>query len=133
MSEYSVGKEILSLCSKCSLSLAHIIASMKEGKVDKVVCSTCKSTHKHKDPNAPKKKKKVGTRKRKAAINYEDLWKETLEKASELLPYSIRFNFSAGDCLSHKTFGDGFVEKCLDNNKIYVLFRSGHKTLIHNK
>ena len=83
MTEYSVGKEILSHCGKCKLALYHLIVVMKDsGKPGRVECGTCKNTHAYKDPEAAaKKKKKKSTRGRKpkvAEVPVEEIWRNTV-------------------------------------------------------
>ena len=63
--EIGVGKETLSYCSKCKLTLSHIIAAMKDlDTIAKVFCKTCKATHAYKDPNKASKKKVVSHRRK---------------------------------------------------------------------
>ena len=72
MAELSVGKEVLSHCSKCKLILAHIIVTMKDTKTpDKVQCKTCKATHAFKDPGASKSKTSVDKVIKSANITYD--------------------------------------------------------------
>ena len=57
MSKISAGKEIISYCGKCKLSLAHMIISMKDvNSIGKVQCKTCDATHAYKDPATKTKK-----------------------------------------------------------------------------
>ena len=58
MSQLGVGKEVLSYCNKCKLTLAHIIVTMKsENTIGKVQCKTCGGSHAYKDPSAVKASK----------------------------------------------------------------------------
>jgi hypothetical protein len=133
MTMFSVGKELVSYCGKCKLSLGHIIASMQGDKVDKVVCNTCKATHKHKDAAKPKPRKMVLGSKSKSRTHSDDIWKSAVEKASQFLPYTPQSHFKLGDAVDHSKFGQGLVEKLIDADKIEVLFREGYKTLVHGK
>lgn len=136
MSKFSAGKEVLSLCSKCKLSLAHTIVSMKDLKtIGKVECRTCKGTHAYKDPSASTKKVKTksaygSTRSKSIPVN--EMWTNEMAKASgKARIYSIRDKFEAGDILDHKKFGAGIVQNQIDG-KIEVLFQHEIKTLVHN-
>lgn len=136
MSEvFAVGKEALSLCGKCKLSLAHIIVTMKKsGKSPaKVECKTCKNTHAYKDPNKPVK----ATRKRKPKkeeVPLEEVWRIALAEAvGEPIKYSIKSNFSIGEVIEHPNFGQGVIENKIDNDKIEVIFETDIKMLVHNK
>ncbi len=143
MTAYSVGKEVLSYCNKCKLTLAHLIASMKsEAEIDKVVCKTCKSTHAFKDPSVKKPKASVAkivktqgrSGSKKASEPVSVLWEKALT-AAKVQPqeYSIKVLFKSGDVINHPTFGQGVVERSIDNNKIEVLFKEDYKVLLHNK
>jgi hypothetical protein len=135
MSKYSAGKEVLSYCGKCKLSLAHIIMSMKDvNSIGKVQCKTCGSSHAYKDPAS--KAQKVKSRSimpgaKKKTISVNELWAEELGRASgKAKVYSIRETFHVGDLLDHKSFGPGIVQN-LVNGKIEVLFQHEIKTLVH--
>ena len=141
MSAIGVGKEILSNCSKCKLILAHIIVTMKSAtEPDKVQCKTCKSTQSFKDPSAKKKKTSVARviksarSSKKSTETVGELWTKALNKSTtENKDYSIKGSFQTGDVINHPTFGQGVVEKLIDNNKIEVLFQDDYRTLMHKK
>lgn len=143
MTELSVGKEVLSSCTKCKLILAHTIVSMKDAKTaDKVICKTCKSTHSFKDPSAAKKKTSIEkviksarvASGKKASESISELWTKAINKSTaSAKTYSIKGSFIAGDVIDHPTFGQGIVEKLIDNNKIEVLFKDDYRTLMHKK
>ena len=144
MAEISVGKEVLSSCSKCKLILAHIIVTMKDAKTpDKVQCKTCKATHGFKDPGAKKAKtsvdKVIKSAKAKAAGKKSnetvgELWTRAIGKSTAgSKSYTIKGSFIMGDVIDHPTFGQGVVEKLIDNNKIEVLFQDDYRTLMHKK
>lgn len=142
MSAIGVGKEILSNCSKCKLILAHIIVTMKSADTpDKVQCKTCKTTQSFKDPSAKKKKTSIErvVKSAKAARGVKtesvgELWNKALTKANQASKdYSIKGSFQTGDLINHPTFGQGVVEKLIDDNKIEVLFQDDFRTLMHKK
>ena len=143
MTELSVGKEVLSLCSKCKLTLAHIIVTMKDTKnPDKVQCKTCKATHSFKDPSAAKAKTSVNKviktaksgKSRRPTESVGELWNKAINKnTATAKSYSIKESFLTGDVIDHPTFGQGVVEKLIDNNKIEVLFQDDYRTLMHKK
>lgn len=140
--QVGVGKEILSHCNKCKLTLAHIIVTMKSlSEPDKVMCKTCKGTHGYKDPSAPAKKvaiKKIGAPKtstpRRSSVPIEQIWTDAMNKVTKhSKEYTIKGIFEVGDLIAHPSFGPGIVEKVVDSNKIEVLFRDDYRTLIHKK
>jgi DNA-directed RNA polymerase subunit M/transcription elongation factor TFIIS len=137
MSKFTVGKEALSYCTKCKLSLSHIIVSMKDpNTIAKVKCKTCGAMHMFKDPSTKAKKvrSKSSTRgARSKSIPVADLWMEEMGKnKSKPKSYSIREKFEIGDIIDHKKFGPGIVQEFVDGN-ISVLFQHEIKTLVHNK
>ena len=143
MAEISVGKEVLSQCSKCKLILAHIIVTMKDTKTaDKVQCKTCKATHSFKDPGAKKAKSSVAKviksakskSSRKSTETVGELWTKAIGRnTTGTKSYTIKGSFITGDIIDHPTFGQGVVEKLIDNNKIEVLFQDDYRTLMHKK
>lgn len=141
MTQLSVGKEVLSYCNKCKLTLAHIIVTMKSDSViGKVQCKTCTGTHAYKDPSAVKASKtkrgsKVGKTSKKTTQNsISDIWLEKVASAtSKSQKYSIKTKFELNDIIDHPKFGPGIVDKLIDADKVQVIFRHDVKTLIHNK
>jgi len=141
-SQIGVGKEILSNCSRCKLILAHIIVTMKTANLpDKVQCKTCKTTQSYKDPGAKKKKVSIDRVVRSAKASkgmksesVSELWNKAINKASQASKdYSIKGSFQMGDLINHPTFGQGVVEKLIDDNKIEVIFQDDFRTLMHKK
>lgn len=141
MTAISVGKEILSQCNKCKLILAHIIVTMKANNPDKVMCKTCKGTHAYKDPGAPKTKtsvdkivKRAKSGGKKVTESVGELWNKAMSKSTNKpQDYSMKASFQLGDVIAHPTFGNGVVEKLIDNNKIEILFQDDYRTLMHKK
>lgn len=134
--KYAAGKEVLSYCGKCKLTLAHIIVSMKdENTLGKVTCKTCGSTHNYKDPATKTKKvrasKSTTGRTRAKSVPVNELWTEAIGKASgKAKNYTIRETFEVNDLIDHKKFGPGIVQAIVDG-KIEVLFQHEIKTLVH--
>ncbi|MBT3234860.1 MAG: hypothetical protein HN353_02820 [Bdellovibrionales bacterium] len=139
MSEISVGKEVLSYCSKCKLTLAHLIVVMKDSMtIGKVKCNTCSATHAYKDPSAVKAKrkttkKKTGSRASNEQKTVEEVWLNAMKQVStESQKYTPKKKFSIGDKIDHGTFGPGVVDRAIDFNKVRIIFRHGSKVLMHN-
>jgi len=132
-----VGKEVLSYCSKCKLTLAHTITNMKDAKtIGKVECKTCKTTHAYKDPSKVKAKgtSKLTQQKNKTADSVSDIWMAAINNSkAKSKKYTIKQKFDLKDIIDHPTFGPGVVDRLIDNNKIQVIFRHDIKTLVHNK
>ena len=114
MSKFSVGKEVLSYCSKCKLNLAHIIVAMKDlDNIAKVECRTCKALHAFKDPSVKAKKvrRTTGPKSQRKMVSVGELWVEEMAKIKMTpVPYGIRSTFSKGDLIEHKSFANIFYE-----------------------
>lgn len=138
MSQLTVGKDVLSYCSKCKLNLGHTIVAMKDAShIAKVKCNTCKTLHAYKDPSQSSKVNKTRTKKTASApskvVSVSDLWMEKMSSTKKKsTPYAIDGKFHEGDIIDHSKFGPGIVEKVVDD-KIEVVFRHEIKTLVHNK
>jgi hypothetical protein len=114
---------------------------MKANSPQKVMCKTCKATHTYKDPSAAKTKtpiakiaKKAKSNGRKVTESVGELWNKAMSKATNApQDYSMKASFQTGDIIVHPTFGNGIVEKLIDNNKIEILFQDDYRTLMHKK
>jgi hypothetical protein len=139
MSQLGVGKEVLSFCNKCKLTLAHLIVTMKsDTTIGKTTCKTCQATHAYKDPSAVKATKAArGSRVKKKSAPAEsisDIWMDKIAGAtSKSQSYSPKTQFVLGDIIDHPKFGPGYIDKLVDADKIQVIFRHDIKTLIHNR
>jgi len=138
MSQLTVGKDVLSYCTKCKLNLGHIIVAMKDVKhIAKVKCNTCGTLQAYKDPSVSSKQNKTRTKKTSMTpskvISVSDLWMEKMSSTKKKsTPYAMDLKFIQGDIIDHVKFGPGIVEKVVDD-KIEVIFRHEIKTLVHNK
>jgi len=137
MSQLTVGKDVLSYCTKCKLNLGHMIVAMKDSKhIAKVKCNTCGTMQSFKDPSLSKQNK---TRTKKTnetpskVVSVSDLWMEKISSSKKKsMPYAMDGKFAEGDVIDHVKFGPGIVEKVVDD-KIEVIFRHEIKILVHNK
>lgn len=138
MSQLTVGKDVLSYCTKCKLNLGHTIVAMKDSKhIAKVKCNTCNTIQSFKDPSMSSKQNKTRTKKTSSVpskvISVSDLWMEKMSATrKKSTPYAMDNKFQQGDIIDHVKFGPGIVEKVVDD-KIEVIFRHEIKTLVHNK
>ena len=138
MSQLTVGKDVLSYCTKCKLNLGHIIVAMKDVKhIAKVKCNTCGTLQAYKDPSISSKQNKTRTKKTlmtpSKIISVSELWMEKMSSTNKKsTPYAMDAHFVKGDIIDHTKFGPGIVEKVVDD-KIEVIFRHEIKTLVHNK
>jgi len=147
MSTLSAGNEIDSYCTKCKLDLNHRIVAMVGPTVKRVECLTCGGQHNYRKPKAQKvaakkkttKKKRATSRAKKAAPaapTPDELrahWEAAIagRTPEDFTAYSISGTFATGQLLRHKKFGDGVVSDVIEDGKIFVIFESGPKLLVH--
>ena len=135
--QYTVGKDVLSYCSKCALALSHIIMSIgTKGLPHQVQCNTCKGKHIFKDPVLAKSvRPRIKSAGKKVEVRtLSEVWLDAVGNSNgKQIKYSPKHKFLKGDLVDHVTFGPGVVQTIVDNDKIEVIFRHEIKTLVHNK
>ena len=132
----SVGKDVISYCTKCKLTLSHLIVSMKnESTIGKVKCNTCDSIHAYKDPSKVKaRSKKAKAKQINPNESIADIWMNAINSSkAKSQSYSIQKSFQIGDIIDHPQFGPGVIDKLIDTDKIQVIFRHNIRTLVHNR
>ena len=136
-----VGKEIEAHCKPCKADTVHVITTIKDDVVKKVMCKACNATHVYKPPvdyeEAPKPKRgrpkktdgppKV-RRRRKAD------WGTLMGKIDQSLAvdYSMTADYGEIESINHKKFGVGIITKILAEDKIQVVFEENTKILAQN-
>lgn len=149
----TAGGEVVSYCTKCKMDLNHRIIALVEGVPVKVECESCGSHHKYRRPmedRAADKRARAtpSTRGRVAsstprsaagraaveAANEADREREWQGRiagkmASDFSKYTPKGTFDTDDLLHHAKFGDGFVVRVIEGNKIEVMFQDGPRVL----
>lgn len=140
-----VGKFIDAWCSRCGMTLAHVVLYEVNGIVTGVKCRTCGSEHRYRGP-APVKKKETPTV-RGTGGGLVKLSKQTIRpvvsrqwevKNAAASPdvvaweYKLTERYEKGDVIAHPKFGRGFVESTT-MDKMEVLFREGKKLMAMNR
>jgi len=128
---------------------------MVAGVPVKVECKTCGSHHRYRKPeedraaeariraaappgsSAASKPRSASARALAEAAEEnqrERLWQSKIagQAAHAFTLYTPRQTFKDGELMRHTKFGDGFVLRVIDANKIEVLFRDGPRTLAHS-
>jgi hypothetical protein len=145
------GSEVDAWCTKCRMDLLHRIIAMEGPKIARVECRTCGGHHNYRRPkSAPapvaRKERPQGsaatTRSsppmspRKAAAHEAERQREsTWEKAvlgkpvSSFRAYRATQTFNSGDLIRHGKFGDGYIVRIIDRQKVEVMFKDGPRTL----
>ena len=137
---YQAGGEIDAWCTRCRLDLLHRIVAVVAGEPRRVECETCHSQHNYRAPRsgtaAAIRTANKGARPRsRTAAEARDAatWDTRVagKDPSSFVPFSVDKHFQAGNLISHKRFGQGYVVEVLQDGKINVLFREGHRLLVH--
>jgi hypothetical protein len=134
MAKPVVGKDIDSWCTRCKLILAHTIEAVRDGKVARVHCNTCKTQHAYR-PKAPA----ASTRGRSPAAgsrkpvdsDFDSLMRG--KDPAKARRYALVERFSVNEVLRHPQFGIGVVRVAKDHDKIEVVFADSVRTLIHGR
>jgi hypothetical protein len=137
----TAGSEVDSYCTKCKLDLNHRVIAMENGRPKRVECLTCRGHHNYRRPKSEqpeptaRAKKAAGTRAPRKKEDGRAAWERAImgRTAADFSPYTISKQFSAGQLLRHKKFGDGVVSELVEGDKIQVLFEDGAKTLVHGR
>jgi hypothetical protein len=126
----STGGDVASYCTKCRLTLEHVVVAMVGGSVAKVKCKTCGSIHRLRESSAARaggaKKKEPSP---KSLVPPEALWESALRSArGPEQPYDMTCSYRAGDVIIHSVFGRGILQKVFPG-KCSVLFRDKERLL----
>lgn len=144
------GSEVDAWCTKCRMDLLHRIIAMEGPKIARVECRTCGGHHNYRRPkSAPASVARTerspakgsaprppAMSMRKAAAHEAERQREsTWEKAvlgkpvTSFRAYRASQTFSSGDLIRHGKFGDGYIVRIIDRQKVEVMFKDGPRTL----
>ncbi len=137
---YKAGEEIDSKCTKCKMVLAHTIVAMVGDTIKQVKCNTCGGVHAYRPPpsaseaTAKKRRadKKATPEKGGAPVTDYDAATRGKNLASAK-PYSMQMPLERDDVIAHDKFGTGVVTDIKEDNKAYVVFPDGPRTLVYNR
>ena len=144
---YEVGRDVLSMCTKCKMELGHVIIAMIDDQPKKVKCNTCGSEHIYR-PTTPAKAKKTTAKKKavkltaeaaedkaqKTAALLKAMWEsEVLPNKDKAVAYEFQNIYQKGDIVIHGKFGHGKVVEVPTTKEIRVLFPDGIKRLVQNR
>jgi len=145
------GSEVDAWCTKCRMDLLHRIIAMQGPKIIRVECRTCGGHHNYRQPKsgpaasaanrAPAASKGAArsphapaTRRTAAAEaerEREATWQKNVlgQPISSFRAYRASQTFSSGDLIRHGKFGDGYIVRVIDRQKVEVMFKDGPRTL----
>jgi len=135
------GGEIDAWCTKCRMDLLHRIIAMRGDKVVRVECRTCGGHHNYRrqkggaaEAPAPKPGR-AASQQRTAMAEAERQriaeWRKAVEgrPAAAFKPYRATQVYARGDLIRHGKFGDGYVIRIFDRQKVEAMFQDGPRTL----
>lgn len=145
--KYKVGGNCDSWCTKCKLTLEHVIVSMVGSRPARVQCLTCKTNHNFREaPSTTKKSARTASSKPKTRSsgpksrttrtrgpggkNWNTLITE--RDTSTARRYKLTATFENEELIDHSRFGVGIVLEAVPD-KIEVLFEDGARTLAHSR
>jgi len=131
-----VGQDIQAHCRKCKADTLHKVTVVKEGKIKKVMCSSCLSTHAYKAPKQIKGEgdalsvAKIRKTARRGVKDWAALVADIDEKSA--ITYKLSGDYTNTLALQHKIFGLGIVTKVISPDKIEVVFKKKTAILAQN-
>jgi hypothetical protein len=132
-----VAKDVVSYCSSCKRDVLHTIVAMKEDRIVRVLCLSCKKQHAFRhSPDSriltPARTPSAGrTPQKRIQAAIED-WRSEMYKVKDApgKKYSLDGLFEEGEKVIHSTFGPGIVKELVSSDKMQVLFEGGMKLLV---
>jgi hypothetical protein len=130
----------------------HRIIAVHNGKIIRVECRTCGGHHNYRAPKSavgavragllrpgasdkPRTSSSAPSAKRAAVAEAERQREATWQKAvlgqpiSSFKAYRASLTFSLGDLIRHGKFGDGYIVRVIDRQKVEVMFKDGPRML----
>lgn len=138
--DYEVGQEVSCQCSKCKSEMVHVITVVKDGKIKKVMCKGCYTTHVYKPATVGEEPKRRRGRKPKIAgekpvrRSRKKDWTTLVSDIddSRLAKYDINGDYTEVRAIQHERFGVGVITKVIAHNKIEVVFQDEIRILAQN-
>jgi hypothetical protein len=139
------GGEIDAWCTKCRMDLLHRIIAVHEGHIARVECRTCGGHHNYRrqgpakaPPRGSVRSPISGTSARAMAAaeaerQRSSTWRQAVagKPDESFKPYRTTETYARADLIRHGTFGDGYVVRVVDREKVEAMFKDGPRTLAH--
>src|SRR5262245_11127997 len=136
------GSEVDAWCTKCRMDLLHRIIAMQGPKIERVECRTCGGHHNYRAPKsaaaaaatssrssdgAPRsaRERPPGVRATAAAEAERSrtaAWEKKVlgQPLTAFKAYRPAESFALGDRIKHVKFGDGYIIRVIDRQKVEV-------------
>ncbi|HEV2800915.1 MAG TPA: hypothetical protein VGW12_10485 [Pyrinomonadaceae bacterium] len=123
LNKIRLGDDAMAYCGRCKEERMHqVVALRSEGRIERVTCNYCQSTHLYRDPQATKTRRTTTTRSTEGTVRV------TSNRPARA--YSPQDAYSTGDQITHSKFGEGTVVEAR-RGKIDVRFGRETRTLLH--
>jgi len=121
-----LGDDVMAYCGRCKEERMHqVVALRSEGRIERVTCNYCQSTHLYRDPEA-----KAAAKSRPASGARSAEVKTRVTSNRPARAYSPQETYATGDQITHPKFGEGNVMEARQG-KIDVRFGREMRTLLH--
>jgi len=121
-----LGDDVMAYCGRCKEERVHqVVALRSEGRIERVTCNYCQSTHLYRDPEA-----RAATKSRPAGGARSAEVKTRVTSNRPARAYSPQETYATGDQITHPKFGEGNVTEARQG-KIDVRFGRETRTLLH--
>ena len=142
-----VGRKIDAFCSRCRLTLAHVVLYEVAGAVRRVQCRTCGTQHGYRGARPARRPEISAERQRGVRGAFparpapgrpadSRQWEKRRTEAppdAVIWDYRLTERYEKGDMIEHPQFGRGFVERIPTDTSMEVLFREGRKRMAMNR
>lgn len=124
-----LGDDVQAYCGRCKEERMHqVVALHSDGRIERVTCKYCRSTHLYRDPQATAAATKIRRTTTTGARSTEAKTRTVSDRPARA--YSPQEIFATGDQITHTKFGQGFVVEARQG-KIDVRFGGELRTLLH--
>ena len=136
MTTPAVGEDIEALCGRCG-QVWHVVMAKMGDRIAKVVCKRCGGHHLYRTENGERadtvggdaSRRSAPRRIRRSSAPVVPLAVPAFDPSKPPRPYSAKDAYSAGERVSHPTFGTGVVTATPGPGKIEIAFPAGIRVL----
>ncbi len=129
MTTAEVGQDLDAWCSRCGLTLAHVVVSKRGTRLHRLECKTCRTVHAYRTGPPKSGRSRAPKAPRKSAYDEQMEGRDR----SAALPYAPSGTYRRDDLIRHSKFGVGLVTQLLDARTMTVLFPDGPRRLVFGR
>ncbi len=132
MAIHKVAGEVDAFCTRCKLSLAHIIVAMIGSKIARARCNTCGGEHAYRTEPGARARAPSAPRSPRAKVVVSFADRLAHANPATAVPYSPKQVYTVEQLINHPSFGLGLVT-AVRQDKLDVAFKAAQKTLVHRQ